>query len=353
MRLRAILTAQDRRSQIRRAQRTYRQKKEITLQSLRTRVADLETTLQNVSDIFMNFQDAIAGSDLSLTLAPDGPVLLSDTVDRVLGEIENSGVSTGWQNQNSHESIGTPSGVVSRPFFKPINYLDRGLLDVFGYQVSHQVDDEDEACLVEDETERRQHVPSLLQSSIIESIFSGNANRRPNLQTGDRVDPRFVICALGRLRCLPDNVAGDYKKTRNQAVNRTHMPDLEAMLEGVMVSILGVDCENQGDQDWVDCRDVRSYLEEKGIVLDRSSVLVDIPVQTVMRIQGDSKVFSVDNTDFFLDMESFLNSEFFQSYSALTDCVGLVGNVKFLACAPGFRRVDIDAALKSAMRRRP
>jgi hypothetical protein len=56
--------------QIRRAQRTYRQKKEATIQTLKTRVDQLEQTLQNVSDLLTSddpeeFNRLTGSNDLS------------------------------------------------------------------------------------------------------------------------------------------------------------------------------------------------------------------------------------------------------------------------------------------------
>lgn len=323
---------QDRRSQVRRAQRTYRLKKEATVQSLNTRVADLEGSLRTISDILVNFQDAVVRSDLNLS-TPDLSPSSSDAVDRILAELDKTGL---WPDRRDvrPESFARPGVVTHEPFFKPINYIERGLLDVFGYQVSHQ---SDETWQVKDEAQhqRRQdhlsprHVPRLFPS------FSGDPELRRLFEHAHQADSRFVACLLGLLRCLPDENASTANSV--DAGSQYQIGDLKATLQSVMESTLGLgDLEKQPgyDQRWVHCRDVRAYLERMGIMLDRSSVLVDIPLQAAIAIQEDSQTGSegererddrVDSgnqnnsrnestapdttgpSDYFLDVECFFN----------------------------------------------
>lgn len=96
--------------QIRRAQRTYRQKKEATIQTLKTRVDQLEQTLQNVSDLLTaddpeEFNRLTGSSDLSRAR------------QLVLAEISKA--------RELPEDGGDPVGQTTE-----------SLRDIFGYEVS-------------------------------------------------------------------------------------------------------------------------------------------------------------------------------------------------------------------------
>ncbi|RJE21482.1 hypothetical protein PHISCL_06177 [Aspergillus sclerotialis] len=399
---------EDRRSQVRRAQRTYRLRKEATVQNLRTRVADLETTLQNVSDILVNFQDTITSSVLNLG-SPDIPLLFSDTVDRVLAEIDRSNCSLDRQDAQQESLPGKHGAVKHEASFKSINYNQGDLLDVFGYQVSHQLDEARQGDDVEEEYQQwrqellsQRHMPRPLLSSLVDAIFSGDSVHPSTFHSSELINPRLLLCILRLLRCFPDAGAGRHSlvdEDARQALPKSSQ-DLKVTLQHFMDSVLGLEHpETQGEdhfaliRDWVHCHDVRAYLEQMGIILDRSSLLVDIPIQSATMLRGanqtnsenerkesdcidpnglhtdtqrdglNSKVGELmggDNTtrskvpdssrtlkaadttgpsDYFLDVECFFNI--------------LRGNIKFLAYAPGFRKRDINSALRSSMRKRP
>lgn len=57
--------SQRRRTQIRKAQRAYRQRKESTLEELRRRVADLSNVMERMNKVFVDCSDRLAGSGLS------------------------------------------------------------------------------------------------------------------------------------------------------------------------------------------------------------------------------------------------------------------------------------------------
>lgn len=237
-------------------------------------MTDLETLLQNISDILMNFQNAVS-SDL------DHTPILRETVDRLLAEINSSlPSSTSRDSQKGLPKLSTRH----ERFLKPMNPVDRRLLHMFGYQVSHQL--EDEACEVEAEYPEPLHVsqPPFAQSTLQES----------------RADPRVIIC-LGLVRWLAERNYSDQ--------------DLKEALQRMMESMLGLEDETDGDVDWLDCHDIGDYLAGLKITLDKSSILVDIPIETVALLEdttdGDS-----GHPEYFLDVEHFLTSKS-SSYSVI------------------------------------
>ncbi|OQE42296.1 hypothetical protein PENCOP_c004G07777 [Penicillium coprophilum] len=111
---------EERRLQIRRAQRTYRLKKENTIQNLRSRVNVLEQTLQNVSNLLDGaHRDAIDNLKGDATLQPSVDYL-AHTRELILAEI-NLTRFTSLNDDLQLEHTGGPS-------------RDR---DTFGYEVSH------------------------------------------------------------------------------------------------------------------------------------------------------------------------------------------------------------------------
>lgn len=315
---------QVRRSQVRRAQRTYRSKKEAAIQSLRSRVTDLEGSLRTISDILTNFQHTVASSDLNLS-SSSLPLLSSDAIDRVLAEVEKSGLSSD-RRITRPASFPTQCVVGHEPSVKPGNYLKRGLLDVFGYQVSHQPG---ETCQIEDEADYQQRQPELLTPQSL----PGHSDLRQLIEHAHQSDQKSVFCLLGHL----DQLGGD-------AASHFQIDDLRGTLQRAMESMLGLeDAEGlpEYSQQWVHCHDVRAYLEQMGIMLDRSSLLVDVPIQSAIALQGedvprpgfesktDESPRGVDSadldglhaddpdlnhtkegpSDYFLDVESFFNCE--------------------------------------------
>jgi hypothetical protein len=97
--------------QIRRAQRTYRQKKEATIQTLKTRVGQLEQTLQNVSDL-------LTADDPEVFTRLTGSSDLSRARQLALAEISKA--------RELPEDVGDPVGQSTE-----------SLRDIFGYEVSH------------------------------------------------------------------------------------------------------------------------------------------------------------------------------------------------------------------------
>lgn len=105
--------------QIRRAQRTYRLKKETTIQTLETRVAVLEETLQNVADLVGSSRSDEADS---FHLHRPGLDCLTQTRELVLAEIDRTRAApVSCMGESNRDSEQTPGN--SR--------------DIFGYQVLH------------------------------------------------------------------------------------------------------------------------------------------------------------------------------------------------------------------------
>lgn len=105
---------QERRLQIRRAQRTYRQKKETTIQTLKTRVDELEQTLQNVADLLEpTNSNAVAFPAAAI------PDRMAQARRLVLAEIHKKARS---DDESSHS--------------QPVDTSSDSLRDIFGYNVS-------------------------------------------------------------------------------------------------------------------------------------------------------------------------------------------------------------------------
>ncbi|KAJ6179433.1 hypothetical protein N7519_009894 [Penicillium mononematosum] len=113
------------------------------------------------------------------------------------------------------------------------------------------------------------------------------------------------------------------------------------------------------DGEWFDCRDVQGYLEHRGFVLDGSGLRLGVPESLVGALYGfspdrstvSSLYASPDGTPPVTKMES----ESSASYTLDVECFFdlLLANLRILGRAPGFRLWDVDAALRSAISRRP
>ena len=136
------------------------------------------------------------------------------------------------------------------------------------------------------------------------------------------------------------------------------------------------------DGEWFDCHDVQGYLEHRGLVLEGSAVRLGVPESLVGALYGFSDRSTVSSlytssagttpvektesesptlSSYTLDVECFFDREltirlllggFFFVHITDTSPV-LLANLRILGRAPGFRVWDVDAALRSAISRRP
>ena len=266
-------------------------------------MTDLETTLHNVSDILINFQGAVTGSD-SNRGSTDIPSL-SDTVDRILAEVEKSNCSDHRDNQQEilpenscaakHEAV-----------FKPINYSQRSLIDVFGYHVSEQLEEEGEdeeyGQWRYQERLSQWRMPRPVSSSLIDAVLSGDSVHHSAFHPTELTNPRLILRILKLLQHAPNTGTGSHCAVDKDDSQALPIPsqDLRATLQQFLEFMLGLEHpeSHREDhdlaliQDWVHCHDVRAYLEHMGIILDRSSLLVDIPIQTAIMLQGGNQINS-------------------------------------------------------------
>lgn len=115
---------EERRLQIRRAQRTYRQKKEATIQALKTRVEVLEQTLSNITDLIGSESES---SRIGNSLAVGNLSKIARTRELILTEIEKVRSPT-EDNNNNNNNNEIPTGDGVNPEI---------IRASFGYDVSH------------------------------------------------------------------------------------------------------------------------------------------------------------------------------------------------------------------------
>jgi hypothetical protein len=140
--------------QIRRAQRTYRQKKEATIQTLKTRVDQLEQTLQNVSDL-------LTSDDPEEFNRLTGSNDLSRARQLVLAEI------------NKARELPEDGG-------DPVGQTTESLRDIFGYEViSH-------GRRKTSNDDRRPSSSKHGQSQRKQSLYPGYPHPRPSTPTATK-----------------------------------------------------------------------------------------------------------------------------------------------------------------------
>ncbi|KAJ5105509.1 hypothetical protein NUU61_002856 [Penicillium alfredii] len=417
---------EERRLQIRRAQRTYRLKKETTIQTLKTRVAVLEHTLQNVSDLL-----DVAHQDGGNTtrIAPD---YMARTRELVLAEIDKT------RHPREHNQIERAGGGLDDDD------------DVFGYhvlQAANSADTKHTHVYYHHHHNNPQKHPAFLRarspSPLINrllptsTIYTYSHQERDlshrlhrfSLEhiyrwlTDPGSDPALLSRVFGLFPCIHDmpgvkrslrrvlqseigsalemaklpfytlGGAGTHFPRRDQDGQPVY-PDNMRRPGKILRRLARILCrggiqdwdedwsgdkepwcgEEKGkrvseedrlrsldlDGDWFDCHDVQGYLEHRGIVLDGSSLRLEVPAATVGALYG----FSLDRAVSFpysspeeispddsikeqsstpsthvLDVECFFNL--------------LLVNLRILGRAPGFRLWDVDAALRGAIHRRP
>lgn len=363
-----LIYAQDRRSQIRRAQRTYRLKKETAIQDLRTRVADLENALHTVSSLSDDLHDAVTNAELALH--PSHRTLL----DQIRTAVRDQGISS--------------EGGSGRRRRSPAVQPERDLVGVFGYQVSHSGPSTN---------------PSTIYTySYQESTFARRLHRFCLEQTYSWLmdpssPPAWITHVFGLLPCLPDmdSVRRNYRRVLHAGVGESfevrvlpfypiggagmHYPRKDAdgqpvypentrepnrILGRAVNAMYGTDMSGIGEQrqkerqlqmldlegEWFDCHDVQGYLEHLGIGLGYASSAVEHAptVQLMFSELMEEPETSTLDVDRFLTCKSETNKSNIRYSQLLTPSV-LVRNTRILGRAPGFKRSDVDAALREAL----
>jgi hypothetical protein len=332
---------QERRLQVRRAQRTYRLKKEATIQALKTRVAMLEQTLQNVSNILGPVQ-----SD-SLT-ARSGTDYLAETRQLILAEIDKTQTT---EEDSSPQTEHSPDS----------------LSDIFGYQVSHteKVDEGHNNGHEPLPSPSRSHTPllnRLLPTATIYTYSHQESNLSRRLQrfclehtyrwiNDPHSDPMAMSRVFGLLTCIHDipGLKRSYQRVIKSEIGSsleffktpyytlggagTHFPRrgqdgcplypenvrrpgrvlrrLSNILRRGGIRVLQEDWTADLESDywdrrdgkeewmsllraldldgkWFDCHDVQGYLEHRGVALNGSALKLDLSSATVEGLFGSS-----------------------------------------------------------------
>jgi hypothetical protein len=379
--------------QIRRAQRTYRQKKEATIQGLKARVDVLEQTLQNVANILGADEETHALNTVGSQA--DG---LTRARQLVLAEIRKTRSTSGEHSQ-------TDSSLAR-------------LRDIFGYQVSHAGGNVKDAESTQyDRTNAqytRQHARSptpllnrLFPSTTIYTYSHQESDLSRRLHrfclehtyrwlTDPHSDPSHMSRIFGLVPCIQDmpGVRRSFRRTLQSEIGSslegqklpfyklggagTHYPRIGAdgrpdypvniRRPGKILRRLARILRRGGIQDWdedwsgdaepdlqdgiglkeramseedrlrslglegewFDCHDVQGYLESHGVILDGSSLWLEVPATAVGVLHGFSPEGStfryymssenpspieLSGTEFLsqstyvLDVESFFDSE--------------------------------------------
>ncbi|KAI9924944.1 hypothetical protein ASPWEDRAFT_45067 [Aspergillus wentii DTO 134E9] len=398
---------EERRLQVRRAQRKYRLKKETTIQNLQSRVADLEHALQNVSDLVVDFQDTVR-SDRALIKSNMTP-LLSHTTDRILTEVER--VAPGSRHESHLDRLPSGEDVLGQDEFilDPGPRTERDMVNVFGYQMSKDELDNNRETPLSPLFQATVHSYSFQEAGFYRKLQRFCLEHTYRWLIDPQSDPKFIIRVFGLLPCIAEKqvVKRNFQKVLRSEVSApleltfipfyciggagTHYPRTgddgrpkypdnmrvpRRILRRVLESMFGASaCDTDEriesqlkrldlDGDWFDCHDVQGYLEQMGIILDKSSNLVEVPASTVPLLYGPHRWSNrrssraadlldeallddliepwggngnTEASGYVLDVEHFFNS--------------LLRNVRLLGRAPGFRRGDVDAALKTALRK--
>ncbi|KAE8321583.1 hypothetical protein BDV39DRAFT_197466 [Aspergillus sergii] len=343
-----LIQTQDRRDQIRRAQRTYRLKKEAALEKAKERAADLEDRLNMVVTAIADYK-AVLSSELKST----HPALVRhlDCITDLLSS--NSDSLTQPKIQSS-----TLSSVGS-----DIPKIDCGCLK--GYQRrKHRGPAADSAkkrprhVSFSDEVEDKSNSHTDYTYSFQEKDFCRRLQRYSleyafRLFTDARSHPLEVYRVFRLVPCIKDRKqmypyfrrlvsagAKDALEIPNLPLYSiggvgTHYPKKDCLGNPIypantrtpkrvlgLFQPLGETSEVNQEPDnqkflelcgyggeWFDCRDVEGYLREQGVDLDASSLFPSVHDQRILLLRG----------------------------------------VCILGRAPGFRRTDVEAAFKSAM----
>ncbi|KAJ5608106.1 hypothetical protein N7537_004725 [Penicillium hordei] len=426
---------EERRLQIRRAQRTYRLKKEVTIQTLRSRVDVLEQTLENVSDLLDRaHRDAVTHLNDDPTAQPSVDYLAL-TRELILAEINRTRLTSENNNDIQLEQTNGP-------------LRD---MDTFGYEVSHIHPQKDNPNIPSSSSSsyplyNRARSPSPLINRILptttiytyshqESNLSRRLHRFSLEHTyrwlaDPRSDPALLSRVFGLVPCIHDMAGirrGFRRMLQSEIGSRlestkmpfytlggagTHFPRLDGdrnlvypensrrpgkilrRMERILQrgGIQDWDEDWSGDREpvagtleggagvkqvkmskeerirsmdldgeWFDCHDVQGYLEHRGLALDGSAVRVAVPeslVGALYRFSPDRSTVSslytssagttpVEKTE----SESPAPSSYTLDIECFFDL--LLANLRILGRAPGFRVWDVDAALRSAISRRP
>ena len=320
-----------------------------------------------MSSLSDDLHDAVARAELALH--PPHRALL----DQIRTVIRGQGIASEGN-----------SGRRRSPTLQP----ERDLVDVFGYQVSH--------------SGPFTNLSTIYTYSYQESTFARRLHRFCLEQTYSWLmdpssPPAWIVHVFGLLPCLPDmdSVQRNYRRVLQAGVGEPlevrvlpfypiggagmHYPRKDAdgqlvypentrepnrILGRAVNAMYGDDMSDTGEQrkkerqlqmldlegDWFDCHDVQGYLEHLGIGLGcASSAAERAPtVQLMVPEWMEEPETSTLDVDRFLTCKSETNKSNTLYSQLLTPSV-LVRNTRILGRAPGFKRSDVDTALREAL----
>ncbi|KGO77069.1 hypothetical protein PITC_005940 [Penicillium italicum] len=414
---------EERRLQIRRAQRTYRLKKENTIQNLRSRVNLLEQTLENVSNLLDGAHRDAVDNPNDGTTSQSSVDYFARTRELILAEINKTGSISENNNDLQLEQTNRPS-------------RDK---DIFGYVVSHTHPQKNSPNISSSyPLYNRARSPSPLINRILPTttIYTyshqeSNLSRRLHRFSLEHIyrwltdpgsDPALLIRVFGLVPCIHDmaGIRRSFRRTLQSEIGSRlespkmpfytlggagkHFPRLdgdgnpvdpensrrpgkilrrmERILQrggiqdwdedwsggsepvvGVLEGEVGEEERIRSldlDGEWFDCHDVQGYLEHRGLVLEGSAVRLGVPEALVRALYGVSPGRETVSSLYASShgatpVEKMESESSTSSYSLDLECFfdSLLANLRILGRAPGFRVSDVDAALRSAISRRP
>ncbi|KAJ5320216.1 hypothetical protein N7508_000499 [Penicillium antarcticum] len=346
---------EERRLQIRRAQRTYRLKKEFTIQALKSRVDGLERTLENVSNLLSAAHQDTASYHNDRLMAQSGTDYLTRARELVLAEL--------------HDAPSTPDED------EKIERTHKLSSNIFGYQVSHASDNSVAHCQKDylSYTNRARSPSPLINRILPNTTIYTYSHQESNLSrrlhrfclehtyrwlTDARTDPALLARVFGLVPCIQDmpGIRRSFRRTLQSEIGSTlefnklpfytlggagkHFPrkgkdgtpnfpensrrpgkilrrmvrilqrggiqdwdedwsgDLEPGSVGLDQGEVEMDRDERIrsldlDGEWFDCHDIQGYLEHRGLALDRSSLRLEVPPAMVGHLHGFSPDRSV------------------------------------------------------------
>ncbi|KAF7590368.1 hypothetical protein BBP40_002920 [Aspergillus hancockii] len=326
----------DRRAQIRAAQRTYRLKKETMFQELKTRVSELEDSMSRISDSLSTFYQMAVQSDLNLT----HPYLfqqLNCTVSQVRRGDKKT-TQTPWDPNaglNPLSSTGAPGDAFTFGYTMNMNTGANGMF--YKPPGSERIRVRPSSRYAQQRSylnslplERPLNGSATFTYSFNESTFARRLHRHCieyayQLFTDSRTDPQDIYRVFRLVTCIRQEdkmaryLASLVRAGPKEALEPskvpfyciggagTHYPHMQpdgkpmypenmrlpgrvlgSMPGSMPGSTQGVEGKSADkrqellklyglDGTWLDCRDVQGYLEEKGFCLDGSPCLFATP----------------------------------------------------------------------------
>ncbi|KIM94330.1 hypothetical protein OIDMADRAFT_135958, partial [Oidiodendron maius Zn] len=359
-----------RRSQVRRAQRTYRLKKEATVRSYMARITSLEARIEEITDSLTELHDIAVRADLEQTHpalytrlreiccnqagkadAANLPSLPKTAVSNIAGIEDTAQVCN---DDLSHQNLPIFGIVISN------EYNDRSISSIPIVNSFHEKD-----------FVRRLHRSSLEHAYrlFLDNHSDPNVTYRmfrlvPVIRDKDRMSPYFQkLVQAGEaepleIDCLPFYSIGGagthYRRTDEFGLPiYPHNCRLPKRLLGIPPSIKSA-CKNTTsdeyqnhlrlfglDGEWFDCQDVEGYLKHMGVALDQSSSFAEIYVTTPSTPTSHSLADGEQNR---VSREGS-NDTLSKDDGSIVLLKGLV----ILGRAPGFKRSSVEAAFLSSL----